>query len=1184
MRLKKLELTGFKSFAEKTEILFENGTTAIVGPNGSGKSNISDAVRWVLGEQSAKSLRGAKMEDVIFNGTEKRKPLTFCEVSLLMDNEDGALKIDAAEVLITRRVWRSGEGEYFINRAACRLRDIQDLFRDTGVGRDGYSVVGQGRVDEILSQKSEDRRRVFEEAVGIATYRARKEEAEKRMDNTQQNLDRVEDIISELEAQLGPLEKQAEDAKRYLALRDTLRDLDLNQFLIRHDKQTQRVEQFRQALETAQQALAEAEPKIEALQAEREARERAADELYTACDEANTVVLEAAREVDTRKGANELLRERIARRREDGEKEAALREAEIEKIANLKKTGSENADEIARREAALSDARVSLQGAERALQEAQKAASECEETLEAHKTALMAAMNRAADMRSAQARLGALKQSLEGRLADAEADAEGSREGRQALLETMEKAQAELARVNEKKQAMDAQARALDESVRAAAQQSETLLAKLNERSRVMHETASRLKVLREMARDYDGYQNAVKQALLYARGDSSVRGVVANILRTPKDYERALEMVLGPALQNIITEDEHAAKRLINYLRQNRMGRATFLPMNTIRGRTLSYDERQVLSMPGCVGVASELVQFGEEYRGIVENLLGRTVIAENLDTGIEIMRRGRHAFRLVTLEGDVMHSGGSMTGGSTQSRMTSLLSREREIAEHETRLKTVENEISQIQDKLQALDASRTEAKRRRNALYDSAHEAEIDVARETEHFEAAKAALSEHDAREGKAALLVEQIRENLSDIEAQLRQAEQAQTGDETDREGMQAETVRIQQLLTQARARVEALHEESAEKRVAVAAQERELEAARREGERLRQESERLLREREARERERAAESGRQLDDETRLREGERDAEALEEKLTAARKRHEGLNEKHRAAQGDVRRLTGELEALRAQAAEDGDRSHKFEIQLVRAEGDLKSLQDRIWNEYELTYAGAEPFRRDDFNLREADKQIADIRAEIRAMGTVNVNAVEAYQTTKERFDMLDAQKQDLLKAADDLKDIIESLLSQMESRFRKRFAMLNGFFGTAFTKLFGGGRAELRLTDEHDVLGCGIDIVAEPPGKKLQLLSLLSGGERALTAIALLFAMLELKPTPFCILDEIEAALDEANVANFADTLNELAKDTQFIVVTHRRGTMERCQALYGVAMEERGVSRMVSVKLEEAS
>ena len=1175
MRLKKLELTGFKSFAEKTEILFENGTTAIVGPNGSGKSNISDAVRWVLGEQSAKSLRGAKMEDVIFNGTEKRKPLTFCEVSLLMDNEDGALKIDAAEVLITRRVWRSGEGEYFINRAACRLRDIQDLFRDTGVGRDGYSVVGQGRVDEILSQKSEDRRRVFEEAVGIATYRARKEEAEKRMDNTQQNLERVEDILSELESQLGPLEKQAEDARRYLALRDTLRDLDLNQFLIRHDKQTQRVVQFREALETAQRALAEAEPKIEALQAEREAREKSADELYTACDEANTAVLEAAREVDTCKGANELLRERIARRREDSEKEAALRQTEIEKIADLRQSGSENASEIARREAALSDARIALEGAERALSEAQKAANECEETLEAHKSALMAAMNRAADMRSAQARLSGLKQSLESRLADAQADAEASHEGRQALLDTMEAATAQLARVNEAKQTMDAQARALDESVRAAAQQSEALLAKLNEQSRVMHETSSRLKVLREMARDYDGYQNAVKQALLYARGDSSVRGVVANILHTPKDYERALEMVLGPALQNIITEDEHAAKRLINYLRQNRMGRATFLPMSTIRGRTLSYDERQVLSMPGCVGVASELVQFGEEYRGIVENLLGRTVIAENLDYGIEIMRRGRHAFRLVTLEGDVMHSGGSMTGGSTQSRMTSLLSREREIAEHETRLKTVEGSIAQIQDKLQALDASRAEAKRRRNALYDKAHEAEIDVARETEHFEAAKAALAEHDAREEKAALLVEQIQENLSDIDEQIRQAEQAQSGDSTDREGMQAETVRIQQLLTQARARVEALHGESADKRVAVAAQEREL---------VRQESERLLRERETRERERAAESGRQLDDEARLREGEREAAGLEEKLAAARKRHEALNEKHRAAQADARRLTGELEALRSQAAEDGDKSHKFEIQLVRAEGDLKSLQDRIWNEYELTYAGAEQFRRDDFNLREADKQIADIRTEIRAMGTVNVNAVEAYQTTKERFDMLDAQKQDLLKAADDLQDIISSLLSQMESRFRKRFAMLNGFFGTAFTKLFGGGGAELRLTDEHDVLGCGIDIVAEPPGKKLQLLSLLSGGERALTAIALLFAMLELKPTPFCILDEIEAALDEANVANFADTLNELAKDTQFIVVTHRRGTMERCQALYGVAMEERGVSRMVSVKLEEAS
>ncbi|HIT68982.1 MAG TPA: chromosome segregation protein SMC [Candidatus Aphodomonas merdavium] len=1184
MRLKKLELTGFKSFAEKTEIVFQDGTTAIVGPNGSGKSNISDAVRWVLGEQSAKSLRGAKMEDVIFNGTEKRKPLTFCEVSLLMDNEDGALGIDAAEVLVTRRVWRSGEGEYFINRAACRLRDIQELFRDTGVGKDGYSVVGQGRVDEILSQRSEDRRHVFEEAVGIATYRARKEEAERRMDNTRQNLERVEDILSELEGQLAPLQEQAEAAKRYLSLRDTLRELDLNQFLIRHQKQTERVEQFGQALSQSQQALSQAQPRVQALQEEREQAEARADALYAQGEQANAAVLQAAREADARRAANELLRERIARFAADGEKEALLRREEQEKADALALSRRQNASEISRLEESLAQAGSALAAAEEELGRAQRETADAEQAVEAHKAALMAAMNRAADVRSTQARLGALEQSLESRLQEAREEASAAGEGRQQLAESLCEAQEELEARNAAKAALDAQARELDESVREAGRRSEQLLAQLNERSRAMHEAASRLKVLREMARDYEGYQNAVRQALAHARGDQSVRGVVANILHTPKKLERALEMVLGPALQNIITEDEHAAKRLIQYLRENKLGRATFLPMSAVRGRVLSREERQVLSMPGCVGVASELVTFQEEYRGIVESLLGRTVVAENLDCGIEIMRRGRHAFRLVTLEGDVMHSGGSMTGGSVQSRMTSLLSREREIAEHAQLVQALEKEIASLQDGLQALDAERAQAKRKRNELFDRAHEAEIDVARSSEHFEGAKAALNEHDARQQKAALLVEQICENLSDIRAQLQQAEQAQSGGDVDRESMQQETVRLQQVLAAGRERVERLHEQSAQRRVSVAEQERELAAVRREGERLRAEEEALTRGREQRARTRQEEMGRNKDDEERLLEGERDLEKLTQALDGARQAHEELIQRQKQAQAQARSLTGELEALRVQVNEEAERGHHFELQLVRAQADLKALQDRVWNEYELTYAGAEAYRREGFNLREADKEIASLRAQIRALGTVNVNAVESYRLTKERFDQLDAQKQDLLKAAEDLQSIITGLLSQMESRFRKRFQMLNGFFGQAFTALFGGGRAELRLTDESDVLGCGIDIVAEPPGKKLQLLSLLSGGERALTAIALLFAMLQLKPTPFCILDEIEAALDEANVANFADTLNNFAKKTQFVVVTHRRGTMERCQALYGVAMEERGVSRMVSVKLEDAS
>ncbi len=1182
MKLKRLEIQGFKSFADKTEIVFEQGTTAIVGPNGSGKSNISDAVRWVLGEQSAKQLRGARMEDVIFGGTEKRKPLSWCEVSLLFDNEDRALAMDCAEVMVTRRVWRSGESEYYLNRAACRLKDITELFRDTGIGKEGYSLIGQGRIEEILSSKSDDRREVFEEAAGIVTYRVRKEEAERRMENTRQNLERVEDILGELQNQLEPLEKQAEDARKYLALRDSLRDLELNAFLLQHDRLHERIAVLEEAIAALDAQMAEAEPRVQALGEEREKLNARADALAQEDGERSAQVLEAARALEAREGANNVLRERIAHAQADARREDALAQEEEGRAGALEQLRRENEADIAARRSALEMERQGLSAMERALADAQTEETACEEALEGHKADIMRAMNRMADVKTARARLTGLAQSLTGRLEEAEAQAAALREGHEELEEAVGRAREALEETRAQMSDLEAEARALDEAVRAAGQESETLLARLRDRTGKRHETLSRLNMLREMERDYEGYQHAVRKALLYARGDKSVRGVVAGVLKTPREYERALEMVLGAALQQIITEDEQAAKRMIEYLRQNRLGRATFLPLTTVRGRLLSPQERQVLSMPGCVGVASELVRFEEEYRGVVESLLGRTVVAENLDAGIAIMRRGRHAFRLVTLGGDVMHPGGSMTGGSVQSSATSLLSREREIKEHQALLAALDRELADIQDGVAACDARRTEAKRVRNELFERVHQAEIAVARETEHYEHACAQRDAHDERSREAALLCEQIRTNMADIQEQLERAQADQAGGETSQEAMQQRTASLQAALAAAREKLETLREQVTAGRVSVATQERELDAARREGERLHREKGQLSQRREQRDTARRRQAESLAQDRQALEAGEQERAALSQALETRRAEQAERAEARRALAVQVREKTDALEALRQRLAADADRRHRQELQLVRAQGDLKGLQERIWSEYELTYAGAEAFRREDFDLREAEKQIASMRGQMRAMGSVNVNAVENYRLTRERFEQLNAQKQDLLKATEDLQGIIAELLAKMESRFRKQFALLNQYFARTFTALFGGGHAELKLADEHDVLGCAIDVVAQPPGKKLQLLSLLSGGERALTAIAILFAMLQLKPTPFCVLDEIEAALDEANVANFADYLNNFSARTQFVVVTHRRGTMERCQALYGVAMEEKGVSRMVSVRLAD--
>lgn len=1184
MKLKRLVIQGFKSFADKTEIVFEDGTTAIVGPNGSGKSNISDAVRWVLGEQSAKQLRGAKMEDVIFGGTEKRKPHSWCEVSLLFDNEDRTLQMDCAEVQITRRVWRSGESEYYLNKAACRLRDIHELLRDTGIGKEGYSLIGQGRIDEILSNKSEERREIFEEAAGIVTYRTRKEEAERRLSNTRQNLDRVEDILSELEDQLEPLSQQAEDARQYLALRESLRDLELNAFILNHDKYKDQVTKLEALIESIEQELAQTGPRVEELSAQREALSVKTEEIDAKESEASASVLEAARAVEAQEGANNVLRERITHSETNQRREAMLAQEETGRAKALEQLKEENRAEKATRSRKLSDSRAQSAAAEEALKGSQEGVAKREEQLESHKAAIMQAMNRISDMRQDQARLTTLQQSLSGRLTEAEQAAASLSAERQLLSNAEVNAEAALAAAGDDMAKLESEARALDDAVRSAAQASETLLSALQEKTRKRHETGSRLKVLREMERDYEGYQHAVRQALLHARGDSAVHGVVAGILKTPKQYERALDMVLGAALQQIITDDEQTAKRLIEYLRENRFGRATFLPMTTVRGRTLSGEERQVLSMPGCLGVASELVTYEPQYRSIVESLLGRTVVAENLDAGIAIMRRGRQAFRLVTLSGDVMHSGGSMTGGSVQSRMTSLLSREREIHEHEALLAALDAEIAQTQSSIEQTDTMRTEAKRRRNELFDRVHQAEIAVAREQEHTANAQAEYAAHDKRRQEAELLADQIRTNLDDISQQLNQAQAVSDGGELDQAGMQAQTVEMQAALSKARAELETLREEAVHIRVSIASQERELDAVRKEGERLGREEGQLSQRQEQREEERLAQAQALEYDRESLANGEAQHTQCLETLETRRAVQSELAAARQALLAESRSVTAQLETLRSELSVAADKQHKTELQLVRAQGELKNLEERIWNEYELTYAGALDYRREDFDPRESQKEIDAIRAQIRAMGSVNVNAIENYQITKERFDHLDTQRQDLNKAMADLEGIIVELSVKMERRFREQFAQLNKYFGKTFQMLFGGGHAALKLADETDILNCGIDVIAQPPGKNLQLLSLLSGGERALTAIAILFAMLQLKPTPFCILDEIEAALDEANVANFADYLNEFSANTQFVVVTHRRGTMERCQALYGVAMEEKGVSRMVSVKLADIS
>lgn len=1184
MRLKRLEIYGFKSFADRTVVVFDQGITGIVGPNGSGKSNLSDAVRWVLGEQSAKALRGGKMEDVIFNGTQRRKRLGYCEVSLVFDNEDHALPVDFAEVMITRRVYRSGEGEYYINKAACRLRDIVDLFRDTGVGKEGYSIIGQGRIGEILSQKSEDRRGIFEEAAGIVKYRTRKEESEKRLLNMHDNLDRVEDIIAELEGQLEPLAKASETARHYLALRDELRVLECSAFVLRSDRAQERIADAEALLGGLREAIEQEERRAGTLAAARDTANEKAQELETQVSGAHEAVLELTREKEAREGELAMLRAEIARMEKDVlslSQEEDVRRARSEALEG--EIRQNEADTLAARTQIVEWQRE-LNARETELEAAQEAAREAEETLETHKSAIIEAMNRLSDVRTSEARLSTMRKELERRGEEARAQREELSIIAERLDEQLEEARGELETFKQVEGELQETGRQIEQESQDAAQKIARIQQAVSDANGQKQAAASRLRVLREMERDYAGYQQAVKQVLLHARGHEGVRGVVASLMQVPKELERAVEAVLGGALQNVVTTDEYVARDMIAYLRSNKLGRATFLPMTTITGRTLNAQERQLLSMPGCVGVASELVSFAPEYRGIVENLLGRTVVAENLDAGIEIMRRGRHAFRLVTLEGDVMHSGGSMTGGSAASRMTSLLSREREIKEHEALLVQIDRRMAEFEQRLRKGEEFRQGVKQRRAKAFDDLHQAQIDVSIASERVRTLTAQREGHAQQEQRCELLCEQIAENLAQIDSQLDGARSTQAGEERTSDEMNRRTGELSDALYERREALDALRERTQEVRVTLAAKERDLTALTADGARMRREQEELAaqlyqahdqREQLILKHQQATE---QQAADTQL------SSSCAERLEAAQKTLAQRQSLRGESQEKVRALTQEIDALREQLAQDQEKGHRTEMVLSRTQAELSQMQQRIWDEYELTYAGAKEYLNEPFDLSASDKRSGEIRREIRAMGPVNVTAVEDYRATRERYEELARQRDDLVKAENDLKGIIDSLQRQMERQFMENFRLMQQYFAETFSKLFGGGHAELRLLDESDVLGCGIEIVAQPPGKKLQMLSLLSGGERALTAIAILFAMLRLKPTPFCFLDEIEAALDDGNISTFADYLRDFSRNTQFVVVTHRKGTMERCDGLYGVAMEEKGVSTMLSVELKDVS
>lgn len=1182
MQLTKLEINGFKSFAKRTELIFEPGITGILGPNGCGKSNIADAFRFVLGEQSARALRGKKVEDFIFGGTEKRKAMSYCQVSMYFDNSDGTLASPFSEVVVSRHAYRSGESEYFINKTPCRLKDIHELFRDTGIGKDGYSIIGQGRVGEILSDRSGDRRGVFEEAAGVMKYRARKEEAERKLDNTKKNLIRLDDIISELESRLEPLRLDSEKATEYFKYREELRDLEINLLLYQYDRAAEKAAQLTESADALAFAIDNTvieESLIAAACNEEEERERG---LSVTISEVSQKLVSMSSDVESAAGRENLLLEKKRALEAEIQRLNAQSEeyrAKINAAEEMLRCCKDACEKENRNYAQLN---MEFSAAEAKLREIEDKITEKEALLENRKQAMMDAMNRIADTKSRISRFDAMRSSLSDRLSAIISERSEYESEGQKLSTELNEANAALDSVaSEKVLCNDALTKATDR-VNAVNEQIFSLSRKQRESEDSVNSMRSRIKVLTEMKRAHEGYYSSVRRLLNDAerntRLKSCIHGVVAELISVPPEYVDAVEMALGTALQNIVVPNEQDAKFIIEYLRKNDYGRATLLPVNAMKPRLLTSEERSFINMDGCYGVASDLISYSPAYRSVIENLLGRVVIVRDIDVGIAINKRAHSSFRIATLKGDILNPGGSMTGGSIQKREFSLLGREREIEELNRTIKQTESSITDISAKIFGLNDELEIANTDVSQAVDSLRALEVKVASFKEKADIVNKYVQKNIDLIAKLDDEAEKIRDSLADIEAEREKALADATG-LSDGNAVTNDDIRsVQQEISLLRGELQKANNALTDVRVRLTASEKELSASEAEAKRLEKEISELNSSVQACER--ACSSAFSA-----ISEIETERNSLVYELNSDRDRFEKLNEELKHLESERAERLKALDEKRAsrehitqQLVEMRDRRHRFELNLNRAQIDMQAATDRLWSEYELTYENALPFRHD-IQITPSHIRADELKKSIKALGTVNTAAIEDYRDVSTRYNELSAQCSDLKQAEADLNELISKLTATMEKEFKEQFALIQKNFSSTFLELFGGGRAELVLSDTNDVLNCNIDIIAQPPGKKLQLLSLLSGGEQALTAIALLFAILKLKPAAFCILDEIDTSLDEANVDNFAEYLKKYSTGTQFIIITHRKGAMAVCNTLYGVSMEERGVSSLVSAK-----
>lgn len=1178
MYLKKLEMQGFKSFADKTTLEFEKGITAVIGPNGSGKSNISDAIRWVLGEQSIKTLRGSKLEDVIFAGTQARKSLGFAEVDITIDNSDGKLPVDYSEVTVTRRVYRSGDSEFFINKNQCRLKDIVELFMDTGIGRDGYSIIGQGRIDEILSSKSEDRRHIFEEAAGIVKYRTRKEEAEKKIADTRQNLVRINDIVSEIENQLGPLEEQAEKAKKFLDIREKLKYLEIGLFIHNIKKNKQKLEELVSHIdEIAAQIDGENENLI-LVQKQKEEYRQNVEDLIALIESKQANVFEFQNGIEKQKADIGVFQERI----QNNKAKFEIGAEEIEKW-NTKKQELEK--EIEDRKAKKTRLFEDKKRFEDELKEKEEELRKLSETfsneqihIEELKSKIMSNMDLKFEKMGVLSNISANTESTSRRITQIDTEIRENIHELDKERMVKEDASKVLSEVTSKRNKVSDRLTELTQSRQeylSKIKEYEEFIKKADDELRVAE---SRHRFLVETENEFEGYNRAVKEVLSKCQKDASfgnhIYGAVASLMEVPSEYETAIEMVLGTAIQNIVTEKEEDAKRAIAFLKANNLGRASFLPISSVKGSKLSLNIR---GESGVYGIASDLVKFDSKYDGIIQNLLGKTVIVENMDVAVAVAQKHKYGFRIVTLDGDIVNSSGQMTGGSVQKKTTSILGRGREIKELEKKLEELKSKKKESMQKLEEYQKNSEGLVAEFEECSKNLQEINIDFARENQKMNEINNNIERY---QGKINLLKgekEKASENLTSEKENLTGIQQLIENLEKENESLQVTVKEFTDKNEEQQKVIDDLNSDIVDLKISVSSfDESSLSIDEMVG-MLEQEINNCVQNVDSKEKERNG----LLEENTKLEEkiaesqkaidsSDDTVKALEEEVLKLKEEKDSKNTDLISLEDKVTDSFKTLDILKEQGTKLDVRRNKLEL-------DIETIQNKMWEEYETTPNTAENFAE---VTNTTGKEVEGLKSEIRSLGSVNVNAIDEYKAIKERHEFLVAQKVDLEESEKSLNKIIDDMMKLMKIQFAEQFSLINKNFTEVFRELFGGGRAELKLADEENILECGIEIEAQPPGKKLQSMLLLSGGERALTAIALLFAILKLSPSPFCVLDEIEAALDDVNVYRYADYLKKFSEKTQFLVITHRKGSMGVANTMYGVTMEEHGISKLLSMKL----